>query len=59
MTLFLTSRQVAAELGVTINHVNRLAKNGTLVAVAQMPGYHGSRLYDPLVIEALKQQRSS
>jgi DNA-binding transcriptional MerR regulator len=59
MTLFLTSRQVAAELGVTISHINRLVKSGTLLSVAQVPGYKGSRLYDPAVIEALKQERSA
>lgn len=59
MTQLLTSRQVAETLGVTISHINRLVINGTITPAVQLSGYKGSRLYDPLVIEALKEKRSA
>jgi hypothetical protein len=59
MTQFLTSRQVATALGVTISHVNRLASSGKLASVAQIAGYKGSRLYDAAVVETLKTERAA
>lgn len=53
----MTSRQVAAEVGKTVETVNQWVRTGRLTPALVVPGYHGARLFDPASVEALRQEK--
>ena len=53
MAQLLTSKDVAARLGITVRQVSRLVERGKLTFAAQAPGPRGAFLFDPADIDAL------
>lgn len=51
----LTTTDVAAQLGVSVRTIHRMAKAGTLPYVVKVPGETGAYLFDPAVIDARKE----
>jgi excisionase family DNA binding protein len=46
MTNFMTSREVAAALGVSVRQVPRLIERGELTPVEKLPGRTGAYIFD-------------
>jgi len=55
----MTTRDVAARLGVSVPTVTRLARDGELHAEAKAPGARGAYLFDPDAVDALKAERDA
>jgi len=55
----MTTREVAAALGVSLNTVHRLAQRDELPVVAKAPGVRGGFTFDRAGIVALVEQRAA
>jgi predicted site-specific integrase-resolvase len=54
---YLTTRQVAARLGVDVATVSRWAGRGLLPYAVKVPGRTGAYLFDPGVIDVVTRHR--
>jgi excisionase family DNA binding protein len=52
---YLTTRDVAARLGVSIATVNRWAATGKLPTATKLEGRTGPRLFDPVEVDAFRE----
>lgn len=53
----LTSSEVALRLGLTQNHVARMARLGTINPAMRLPGRRGAFLFDPATVERFAESR--
>lgn len=55
----MTTKEVAARLGVTRSAVARMARTGALHPLAKLPGGRGLYLFSPDEVEALREIRNN
>lgn len=53
MPNLLNSREVAERLHVSVDTINRWARDGLLTPEVQLPGLRGARLYSPAEVDRL------
>lgn len=58
MADLLTSPEVAAELGITLRTVQRMAKRGRLPVAQKLPGQRGAYLFSREVVELVRAEGS-
>ena len=49
----MSTREVAAQLGVSVRTVHRAIASGRLTPAGQLPGYRGAYYFDPTHIDSL------